>query len=56
MADVVGDVDASLFLGELLLFGGLEGISESHEQSGDGLWSSYLELCFSVAKFKASLS
>ena len=56
IADVVGDVEASLSLGELLAFGGLDGMSESQEQFGEGGCCSYLSACLSVAKFSASLS
>ena len=56
IAEVVGDVDASLSFGELLAFGGLDGISESQEQFGEGGCASYLCTCLSVAKFRASLS
>ena len=54
---VVGEVEASLSLGELLASGGLDGISESQEQFGEGGCCSYLITVLSVvAKLSASLS
>ena len=49
-------MDASLFFGEDVALGGLEGTSESQEQFGDGGEPSDEENLLSLARFKASLS
>ena len=53
IADVVGDVDASLAMGELLAMGGLEGISLLKELFRDGFGDSFSIISLSLLiKFK----